>query len=157
MGAAIFQGKTEAKKQKERKKERKKGGQTSSLLRVNECHFLKEKQRQKERKVGFQSQRWRIYFIHFHLFLFFISRIMEQALMCFLLQPVPVCIQFCQFCHPFPPAHNDLLFPESGTGINVCAKCSARVCTRDLGIHNSRDRFMWRDMYTSVSECGGLC
>jgi len=26
------------------------------------------------------------------------------------LHPVPVCMQFYTFCHPFPPAHNGLLF-----------------------------------------------
>jgi len=48
-----------------------------------------------------------------------------------------VCLRFCKFCHLFPPAHNGLLLTKSGKGFNVCARCSACVRTRCLGLVSS--------------------
>jgi len=48
--------------------------------------------------------------------------------MCFLFyHPIPVCMQFCEFFHLFPPAHNGLLLRKAEQD-STCAQDVLCVC-----------------------------
>jgi len=56
---------------------------------------------------------------------------------------LPVRMQFCKILSSFTPGTQWPTLPKSGRGFNVCARCSACIRTRHLGVIVSTEGLLW--------------